>query len=608
MNLECLNNIITDELAINIDISNIKSWDLNENYVVSSLTKWDLAKSDNIILYDYGLTAFDNGRTNTMWKSSSLTNNDNYLKLYRVGYNDIHNPNNDEYSGVTATTQYTNYEITSISGDSGNYFNLNGGYLQGYFKLHNYEYELLPSRYGNGITFEFLLHINDDSNGIFYYMGSRSEDKYNPAFSGETVLINDLYSGITTSFENNLNAVNQVNTLKKAFKSFDDMTDIEYIEPYSIDNLKNNVISFELTTDKRLAYKYIDELGFINTNVSQSIISSTGFTLITITYTPDNLIEDNSILECSKRRNGTLNFYVNGRLKWVINKFPEFYFKNIDNNPEKQIGVPYNISFGGGSFGLKHSWHYDYQKYKIYNKDLDVYVNDNFNVVESQNHDDVLIDGLLLSTNNTTFVEYDDENNQIPLTVMEINYTGTSNSSYLIKFNNPIYVLSNRDYDIKLSLYDTGLFDRLYNNEISLVVYSEESDINIIDEISYNYPKNHNNTWYDIMTKFRTDDNLGKVKIHIGILIKSTGVLNINETIYINDFSYTGADILVKDSNKSNLIIEDNFNNSFIGGIQKMRIYTKSLNSQEVLHNALIENKNNQNIIVSKGGRIIRNI
>jgi hypothetical protein len=77
--------------------------------------------------------------------------------------------------------------------------------------------------------------------------------------------------------------------------------------------------------------------------------------------------------------------------------------------------------------------------------------------------------------------------------------------------------------------------------------------------------------------------------------------------IYVNDFTYTGADILAQDPRKNNLLIEQNFDNSFIGGIQKLRVYNNALTSPEVLHNALIEAKSNPNLNlpVSKGGRII---
>lgn len=615
MNLDCLNDVITNNLAINVDLTNIESWDLNPNYDVNSIAKWGTLKSKEIYLDDFGLTSFDNGQTNKMWGDSNLTTKDNLFKMYRVGYNNIINPDYYSYSGVSATTTYDGYEINAItSGSTGNYFDLNGGYLQGYFKLFGYDYEVLPTRYGNGITIELLLNIKPESKGIFYYMGCRSEDKYNPAFSGETINLDDIYSGVTTSKGNNLNAVNEVTQTRKAFKMFEERDEINYVEPISIDNLKNNVISFELTEDKRLQYKYIDENGFISTNISQTTINTTGFTDIAITFTPDNKISNPATLKCSKRREGTLSFYVNGRLKWVVDNFPEFYFTNIDNDPEKQIGVPYNISFGGGSFGLKHSWHYDYQTHPLFSGDSKLFIDNNYVVtndpsptLKDNSWGGVEINGLLLNSNDSAFEEYDEVNDVFnPITVMEIEYTGTTASTYFIKFDNPIYVLSNRDYTVSLSLYDTGLFDYFGTNEVSILVYSNESDINVIDEVTFNYADDHKSIWNNISNKFRTEDNLGKVMVNMGILIQSSTQLNLNEKIFIKDFKYSGADILTKDPNKNSLVIEENFDNSFIGGIQKMRIYTDSLTSQEILHNSIIESKFNNNIKVNKGGRIIQ--
>ena len=145
MNLECLNGIITDNLAIQIDLTQLKSWNLNTGFTAFSLTKWAGAISDNINLYDFGLTEFDNGRTNIMWSGITLTPNDTLFSVYRVGYNVIHNPSSGNTSGYTATTKYSGYSISAVTtGTSGNYFELNGGYLQGFFKLDGYNYELLP--------------------------------------------------------------------------------------------------------------------------------------------------------------------------------------------------------------------------------------------------------------------------------------------------------------------------------------------------------------------------------------------------------------------------------------------------------------------------------
>ena len=54
-----------------------------------SLTKWNNAISDNINLIDFGLTAFDNGRTNIMWSGITLTPKDILFSMYRIGYNDV---------------------------------------------------------------------------------------------------------------------------------------------------------------------------------------------------------------------------------------------------------------------------------------------------------------------------------------------------------------------------------------------------------------------------------------------------------------------------------------------------------------------------------------
>ena len=52
------------------------------------------------------------------------------------------------------------------------------------------------------------------------------------------------------------------------------------------------------------------------------------------------------------RRKGRLDFYVNGYLKYSVDDFDEFLFKDLYEYREKQEGVPFNYSLGGGSQGL----------------------------------------------------------------------------------------------------------------------------------------------------------------------------------------------------------------------------------------------------------------
>ena len=245
MNLNCLNTIITDNLVVNIDISKLNSWNLNNELSVISLNRWNNSCSDDLLLYDFGLTAFDNGRVDAIDTGLNITQNDTYLSLYRIGYNDN-----------SGGTYYSGYTMNSITGNSiGNYFALNGGYLQGFFKLEGYNYELLPPRYNNGITIETLIEILNGSSGIFYYMGTRAEDKYNPYYSGETILVSantinyggkyqgqySMFTGITTSENNYLNSYEEKEVKINAF-SQPEFSDITINESFSKYVLISNLI------------------------------------------------------------------------------------------------------------------------------------------------------------------------------------------------------------------------------------------------------------------------------------------------------------------------------------------------------------------------------
>ena len=693
MNLECLNGIITDNLAIQIDLTQLKSWDLNSGFTAFSLTKWVGAVSDNINLIDFGLTEFDNGRTNLMWTGITLTPADTLFSMYRIGYNEIINPSTGNTSGYTATTVHTGYSISGVtSGLSGNYFILDGGYLQGFFKLDGYNFELLPKRYGKGITIETLVYLYPDSQGIFYMMGARAEDKYKEYFSGETITgittittgiiptIKQVYTGITTSFDDYLNGFEKVKILNKGFRDETLMYKTEYVQSATTTNIGNNVIAFELTEDKHIAYKYVDINGNIVSNTSVASVTATGFTMIDIVFSPriDEILTTPYELLCTPQRLGKMIFYINGRAIWIIHDFPEFYFHEFNTEKEKQIGVPYSISWGGGSFGLMNSWHYDYQTYILYKGQDTNYINNNFFVepdpISTECYTapsgNTQLSGLTFSADSTTFKVVDKCNVTIehPLTVMRIEYTGTTGTSantYFVKFNHPITVLSNRNYEINLSFFNNDFFKNIGNNKISVLVYGSV-DINILNETEYYYPLaaaqyaamqmisssplvdkqefeysengrlyygvtgqpvfnqfmiisgnnvdvvsaqktiiTGDNTWIPMKTIFSTKDNSGKQQVYIGLLIESDDAPNPNSPLFVNDFTYTAADILVQDERKNNLLIEENFNSSFIGGIQKLRVYNNALTSPEVLHNALVEAKLKTTMHVIKGGRII---
>ena len=452
MNLDCLNDIIKDGLGIHIDISDNNSWDLNTGLTAISLTQWSNAKSDNINLYDFGLTAYDNGRVDRMYSGLTLTPQDLKTTLYRIGYN----TGQTVFSGET---QYDLYPISGITGGSvGNYFEANGGYLQGFFKLEDYNYEVFPSRYDDGITIETLIRVDSGSTGIFFLMGLRAEDKYNPEFSGEseTIITETVeniptgvvgqytpivrtstgFTGIQTSEGNYLNAYQEEEQIQEAFSVWENNTEQAFVLPSQSANTKNNIIAVNLTQDKRLNILYIDGNNLVRSEVSNNQLG-TGWTWITMVFTPDVPIDnyDPNKPECFERRTGTLKFFVNGREFWKLTDFDEFYFRGIENNKEKQLGLPYNISFGGGSFGLKHSWHYDYEVLPIYTGQNQSYIESGFTVTVNPLEDDPCFTGdtggsynslgLVLTANTSTFTEpIDCSTGTTGITVMEIQHTG----------------------------------------------------------------------------------------------------------------------------------------------------------------------------------------
>jgi hypothetical protein len=342
-NLKCLSTIITNNLAVHIDISDNKSWNLNTGHTVISLSKWKNAISDDITLPDFGLTAFDNGRSNQLNSSLLISANDLKLKLYPIGYNN-----------ATGGTFFTGLNITPvISGATpfvGKYFDLNGGYLQGFFKLKDYNYETLPARFSAGFTIETIINVKTNSfnDGYYYYMGTRAEDKFLPIYLPE--------SGRTTSEGNPLDSYSLVDKVLGTITTGTSYTQTVR-EINDGQDIFDNVMAFQIMSGQTLGITKINKNGLIQKFNSNRLIS-TGWTIITTVFRPYEIITDKDLLECLPNRLGDLTVYVNGREFWKMIDFEEFYCKPMDNTREKQIGVPFNISFGGGSFGLKHSWHY----------------------------------------------------------------------------------------------------------------------------------------------------------------------------------------------------------------------------------------------------------
>jgi hypothetical protein len=116
-------------------------------------------------------------------------------------------------------------------------------------------------------------------------------------------------------------------------------------------------------------YKNIEEcdllnlggLGDIRKVTYQSSLDNQSYKLISPPFTHEGGYKEPKIhkIEFNKKwtdeldkRLGLLKIYINGYLFFIIEDFEEIIPRELNTEKEKQVGVPFNISFGGGTQGL----------------------------------------------------------------------------------------------------------------------------------------------------------------------------------------------------------------------------------------------------------------
>ena len=368
------------------------------------------------------------------------------LKLWKsmpdkYKYDPLHYDRRFKMHAVTGYTNNSyNYNIVSVSGSSGYYNELYGGFYQGFWKLDGHPYEVLPQRPDCGWTTECLLKIRTGSTictssnntlnekypnnkGFFWYIGTRAENKFYNVYSGEC--------GLTTCAQVDFSCTGtSVYLTASASTVVDDVcgnNSKSYITATTYNSgvdVWSNSLGLRLTDDYRIGYRAIYYTGTCISSGTcvTGLTYSSGFTVVEkysdniicqltgttqsepwvlITarfrrnYCYDNkcdLLNEggvNDLLEpitpntinyidtstpnygelfptpikkeihFSKKwtdarwlRTGVLTIFVNGRPVFVDEDFEEIIPRRLNTDPQKQVGVPYNMSWGGGSQGL----------------------------------------------------------------------------------------------------------------------------------------------------------------------------------------------------------------------------------------------------------------
>ena len=355
-------------------------------------------------------------------------------------YDPLHYDRRFKMHAVTGYTNNSyNYNIVSVSGSSGYYNELYGGFYQGFWKLDGHPYEVLPQRPDCGWTTECLLKIRTGSTictssnntlnekypnnkGFFWYIGTRAENKFYNVYSGEC--------GLTTCAQVDFSCTGtSVYLTASASTVVDDVcgnNSKSYITATTYNSgvdVWSNSLGLRLTDDYRIGYRAIYYTGTCISSGTcvTGLTYSSGFTVVEkysdniicqltgttqsepwvlITarfrrnYCYDNkcdLLNEggvNDLLEpitpntinyidtstpnygelfptpikkeihFSKKwtdarwlRTGVLTIFVNGRPVFVDEDFEEIIPRRLNTDPQKQVGVPYNMSWGGGSQG-----------------------------------------------------------------------------------------------------------------------------------------------------------------------------------------------------------------------------------------------------------------
>ncbi len=137
---------------------------------------------------------------------------------------------------------------------------------------------------------------------------------------------------------------------------------------YNLDII-DNALGFRIKDDGSIGYRLltvtgscVDDKYVTGSTIEEAyslsgMVSADTWSYIAIRFVTNYM--DDCDLKTAKPRTGKLMFYVNGKLKFVVEEFDEFVARRLNDYYLKQVAVPFNISLGGGSQGLLESQTFD---------------------------------------------------------------------------------------------------------------------------------------------------------------------------------------------------------------------------------------------------------
>lgn len=411
----------TDTLISKIDINEPSCVSGNSLFSLNEYV-WKDAVNNGVALKNTGFNSIDNGEL--LFDINNITS-DNFINI--VTGKTLNLTENDlrlRLNAISGNTHDYEYPVSYMQDAGGSYIRLEGGFYQGFFKSGN-DYSVLPDFIKDEISFDFVIKPDlssepkpntlnkkyPNNRGIFFYIGTRSENKFwydyfkndNTGFTfsklntispytGDTISTNDGF----TNYDQNIfdittdNKYLLINRTESGYlastidnnaeyhitgKTYENINYYLYNNrtatgitasnkdslsgitntPYDlINDITRNALAFIIRNDGSIGYRILNssctgESNYtIDEEFSQSgVTSDNSYTVITARLLM------NEFSDCqTSNRTFKIMFYVNGMLVFISKELPELLLRKLSDIDEKQETIPYNISIGGGTQGL----------------------------------------------------------------------------------------------------------------------------------------------------------------------------------------------------------------------------------------------------------------
>ena len=157
-----------------------------------------------------------------------------------------------------------------------------------------------------------------------------------------------MYTGINRKYKDNLFILMNRTCTGYTTRNIDELYADEDTSYDTYADLYNNAFAFQIDDDGAVGYRIM---------TIDCEASGTDKTMVVSGMSKPGIISDCewhciSVRIIGQPKTMRFMFYVDGKLVFISNQLPKFDFRKLNDINEKQEGVPYNISIGGGTQGL----------------------------------------------------------------------------------------------------------------------------------------------------------------------------------------------------------------------------------------------------------------